>query len=143
MDDITTRTIIIAVNVFVTIAIVSIVIIMFFQMEEIYGVVASTDTSIYNTFDNAYSMYHGRTMTGLGLLNTVKKYEDNTEEKIFIKYPNSNNVKQNAINSNKRESVYLKQLMETSEGFKYETKYNVTVEINEVLGQTTIEFIEI
>jgi len=128
VDNITTRAIVIAVNVFITIAIVSIVIIMFFQMQEIYGVVAKTDNSIYSTFDNVYSMYNGRTMSGLGLLNTIKKYEDKTEENIVINYPGSDSIKEYVSVNNIRESVYLKSLMEDNIGYRYEDKYNVTVD---------------
>jgi len=128
VDNITTRAIVIAVNVFITIAIVSIVIIMFFQKKEIYGVVAKTDNSIYSTFDNVYSMYNGRTMSGLGLLNTIKKYEDKTEENIVINYPGSDSIKEYVSVNNIRESVYLKSLMEDNIGYRYEDKYNVTVD---------------
>ena len=131
MDDITTRTIVIAVNIFVTIAIVSLVIIMFFQMREIYGVVATTDTSIYNKFDDVYSMYHGKVETGIGLLNTLKKYEDNNDTQVIIReYVQANE---------KREVTYLKDLMKKNEThkpggghkFRLENKYDVIVEDND------------
>ena len=56
MEDISTKTIVIAVNIFVTIGIVSIVVIMFFQMQDIYGVVYSTDNAISGQFDDLYTM---------------------------------------------------------------------------------------
>lgn len=127
MDDITTRTVIVAVNIFITMTIVSIIVIMFFQMQEIYGVVAKIDTSIYSTFDDIYSMYNGSTMSGLGLLNTVKKYEDKTDVTVTIIYPGSYSVQSYALINNIRESVYLKSLMEAGNGYKYEDKYSVTV----------------
>ncbi len=139
MEDITTRVIVIAVNIFVTIAIVSLVIIMFFQMQDIYGVVAKTNTSIYERFNNVYSMYNGRTMTGLGLLNTIKKYESKTDQNITVSYPGSGEVKDYALKNNIRESVHLKSLMENEDGYKYENKYNVTVETSDN-GQITIRF---
>ena len=139
MDDITTRTVVIAVGLFVTMMIVSLVIIMFSQMQEIYGVVSKTDTSIYSTFDNVYSMYNGRTMTGLGLLNTIKKYEDKINENIVVNYPGSYNIKDYVSKNNIREAVYLKSLMEENIAYKYETKYNVTVETS-AEGQVTIVF---
>lgn len=141
MENITTRAVVIAVNIFVTISIVTIVIVMFFQMQDIYGIVATTDTSIYNAFDNVYSMYNGRTMTGLGLLNTIKKYEDKTQENILIKYPGSAEIKKHIEDTNGREAVYLKSLMEIGKEYKYETKYNVTVVTSEQ-GQITIIFNE-
>ena len=139
MDDITTRTIVIAVNIFVTIAIVSLVIIMFFQMREIYGVVATTDTSIYNKFDDVYSMYHGKVETGIGLLNTLKKYEDNTDTQVIIVYPDSDIIREYVQANEKREVTYLKDLMKKNEThkpggghkFRLENKYDVIVEDND------------
>ena len=131
MDDITTRTIVIAVNIFVTITIVSLVAIMFFQMREIYGVVATTDTSIYNKFDDVYSMYHGKVETGIGLLNALKKYEDNNDRQITIKYNGSDKIREN-LGQDEREAQVLKELMKKNETkygttFRYEDKYDVIV----------------
>ena len=66
---------------------------MFSQMGEIYGVVANTDTSISSKFDDIYSMYHGRTETGVGLLNTIKQFEQDKEYDVVINYPNSNEIR--------------------------------------------------
>ena len=135
MDDISTRTIIIAVNIFVTLIIVSIIIIMFGQMRNIYGVVGTTDTSIYNTFDDVYSMYHGKKVTGIGLLNAIKKYEDNTQN-IEVKYTGSSSVKEWTSNNNAREVDVLKGIMEKEKeylslhlgDYNYEDEYTVIVE---------------
>lgn len=144
MDDITTRTIIIAVNVFVTVAIVSLVIVMFFQMQDIYGVVASTDTSIYNKFDDVYSMYNGKVENGIGLLNTLKKYEDYKKQDIIIKYPKREEVLDDIKILNIREVEFLKDLMKNQKSyeglnFKYEDRYNVVVTENDN-GQAIIEY---
>lgn len=138
MDDITTRTIIIAVNIFVTIAIVSLVIIMFFQMKEIYGVVATTDTSIYNKFDDVYSMYHGKVETGIGLLNTIKKYEDQTDKQVIIKYDGYQEIRDN-LENDEREVVRLKELMSEGKEYSFEDKYKVTVS-DEEDGTVIIDF---
>ncbi len=138
MDDITTRTIIIAVNIFITIAIVSLVIIMFFQMKEIYGVVATTDTSIYNKFDDVYSMYHGKVETGIGLLNTIKKYEDQTDNQVIIKYDGYQEIRDN-LENDEREVVKLKELMNEGKEYSFEDKYNVTVSDGED-GTVIIDF---
>ena len=138
MDDITTRAIVIAVNIFITITIVSLVVIMFFQMREIYGVVATTDTSIYNKFNDVYSMYHGKVETGIGLLNTLKKYEESNDGQVIIVYPDSEQIRAYVEGERKREAVYLKELMEKnkkhepggSHKFTLENKYNVIVEDN-------------
>lgn len=132
MDDITTRTFIIAVNIFVTIAIVSIIVVMFFQIQNIYKVVASTDTSIYNRFDDIYSKYNGKTVTGIGLLNTLKSFEESSEkEYVTIDYTDSANIRKN-LTKDTREVDLLKGQMEDNKDnpkgiFKYENRYNVTV----------------
>ena len=147
MEDISTKTIVIAVNIFVTIGIVSIVVIMFFQMQDIYGVVYSTDNAISGQFDDLYTMYNGRVVTGIGLLNAIKKYEDVTEGSIVIEYPGSSYIKQAAKDSDTREVTYLKNLMKDGTShrgyiYKYEYKYNVTV-INLDDGNTKIKFTKI
>lgn len=131
MDDITTRTFIIAVNIFVTLTIVSIIIVMFFQMQDIYKVVSSTDTSIYNKFDDIYSKYNGKTVTGIGLLNALKSYESITEYKVTIDYTDSKLIR-DTLKESQREVEVLKTEMEKTKNnkksyFRYEDKYNVTV----------------
>lgn len=159
MDDITTRAIIIAVNIFVTIIIITLLTTMFFQMQDIYGVVIQTDTSIYNKFDDVYSMYNGKVETGIGLLNTLKKYEEYPDSQVIIKYPDESIIREYIEGFNLyetedrqiREVVYLKELMKAEEvhsqdekrgthKFRYENKYNVTVFENEQEQTITIEY---
>ena len=139
MDDITTRTIVIAVNIFVTIIIISLLVTMFFQMKNIYGAVAKTDTSIYNKFNEVYSMYHGKVETGMGLLNTLKKYEENTEIKITITYDGYEEIREKCKNEAKREVDELRKLMEKGTNYKFEDKYNVTV-TNSEDGTVIVDF---
>lgn len=132
MDDITTRTFIIAVNIFVTIAIVSIIVVMFFQIQNIYKVVASTDTSIYNRFDDIYSKYNGKTVTGIGLLNALKSFEESSDsEYVSIDYTDSADIRKD-LTKDIREVDLLKKQMEENKDkekgtFKYENRYSVTV----------------
>ncbi len=138
MDDITTRTIVIAVNIFITITIVSLVIIMFFQMQEIYGIVATTDTSIYNKFDDIYSMYHGKAETGVGLLNTLKRYEEQPDDQVIITYDNYQEIR-SKLGENEREVVKIKELMTEGKDYNFEDKYSVTVSDGED-GTVIIDF---
>lgn len=145
MDDLGVRTVIIGVNIFVTMTIVSLVIIMFFQMGEIYGIVASTDTSIYNKFDDVYSIYNGKVESGIGLLNTLKKFEENEDQYIVVEYTGCEEVRayigfseENTLDGRVRESAYLKNLMSgkvtnpnITTKYKYEDRYNITVEQRE------------
>lgn len=150
MDYMTSRVFIIAVGIFVTLTIVSMVIVSFFQMRQIYGVVLRTDTSIYDKFNDIYSMYDGKQSNGIGLLNAVKKYEDDVSKDVIVVYTGYEAVKEQAQTSNKREAVVLKEKMEenknneaTTEGkFMYEDKYNVSVSKNDE-GITIISFTKI
>lgn len=152
MDDIPTRAIIIGVNIFVTITIVSLLIIMFSQMGEIYGVVANTDTSIASRFDDIYSMYHGRTETGVGLLNTIKAFEEDNSQEVIIMYPGAVNIRSyleeyNDAREEKdqiREVEYLKELIQNQDTeygaiYRYEDRYSVTVSERED-GKLVISF---
>ena len=134
MEDVTTRIVVIGVNIFITLTIITLIIMSFFKMQEIYGQVRETDTSIYNIFDNVYSKYNGKTVSGIGLLNALKSQED-TNEAIVINYTGSNVIRDELkrLNANKndenkkRETTYLKDLMEKGEGYNYEDSYKVSV----------------
>lgn len=155
MTDISTRAVIIGVSIFVTLTLVSLIVIMFFEMQEIYGLVLETDTDIYSQFNDVYSTYYGRVETGIGLLNTIKKQEENTDTYIVIKYPKCeqlrneiNNYNANVSNEDKkREAEELKKLMDENqsyygEEFRYENKYKIDV-INSNDGTIIIEYIKI
>lgn len=152
MDDSTTRVVIIATNILVTMAIVTLVVFSFSQMKEIYGIVNKTDNSIYNKFNDIYSMYNGRVESGIGLLNTLKKYEEAQDEQIVIMYPNATEIRAEIKGLNEtrvrydqiREANYLKDLMKNNSTYngityKYENKYNVTV-INGINGKIVINY---
>ena len=131
MSDTTTRTVVIAVNILVTIVIVSLIFGMFTKMKEIYGLAKETDNSISTSFDSIYETYNGKKENGLGLLNTIKKYEDDPKANIKIVYPGCEAVRNLANDEGKREAVILKNAMEGIEtrlsGYSYEKKYNVRV----------------
>lgn len=136
MDEITTRAIIIAVNIFVTIAIVTVLILTFGRMKEIYKVVASTDNSIYSKFNNVYDMYNGKVETGIGLLNAIKKYKD--DDDIVVKYPNKEAILQTDLD----ELTILKEKMKSNDEteYRYENRYNVIVYNDDENGNTVIDF---
>lgn len=156
MDDMATRAIIIGVNIFVTITIVTLILMMFNELGGVYGLVKNTETSISSRFSDIYSVYNGKSESGLGLLNTLKKFEDEGVTPIVIIYPSSTEIKEYITNYNIgrkeenkiTESRYLKIMMEKSklsaENFKnqygenydtlkligdfaYEDKYDVQV----------------
>ena len=137
MDDITSRTVVIAVGIFVTLMIITMLILTFTKMKDIYGTVSTTNTSIYEKFDDIYSMYNGKEENGLGLVNTIKKYESDTENKIIVNYPNKEAIVEKALSRGLRESEYLKSVMEKNENgeqekingieLRYQDKYRINV----------------
>lgn len=126
MEWISARSIYIGVGIFVTLAIVSGVVLSFNKMGDIYGQVAKTEISIKDQFDNVYAMYNGAKLNGVDLLNTLKKYED--DKNVNVEYPEHKVVKNKAKDESKREVEILQELMEAKKtGFSYEKKYTATV----------------
>lgn len=152
MDYITNKTVLIGVGIFVTLIIVTMVLLVFNEMKGVYNVVAKTETDIYTQFNNIVSMYDNAKMNGVELVNTIKKYEseirkedqDNTKL-VDVKYPGVDTVRRAARLEGIREAEYLKQKMEENiklEGisYRYENQYNVYVEKDEK-GITIIIFV--
>ena len=152
MDNITTKAAIIGLSIFITLSVITLVITMFTKMQDIYGIVLTTDTSIHSLFDDVYSIYNGSVESGIGLLNTIKKFEDKTvpqNNNIEIIYPNCEEIRKYIKDYNKvvdedeklREAVYLKNIMLGQEN-AFEKKYNVIV-YEAGQDQVIIEFSEI
>lgn len=77
MDYATNKAIMIAVGIFITLTIASAIFVTINQVKGIYGYIYKTDVSLKNKFGE-FDMYNGVTMTGLDMLNTVKKYANNS-----------------------------------------------------------------
>ena len=115
MKDVSMRAILVAVSIFVTMIIVTILFGSFNTIKEIYGTVNKVNNSIYDTFNDIYAMYNGKTENGIGLLNTIKKYEDN--DSVLVRYPQYQLIQGDSIATGKREVEYLKTLMENEEEY--------------------------
>ena len=77
MDYMSNKTLIIAVSLIVTMAIASAVLLIINQVVTVYGQVYETDTSIQSGFDE-FDSYDNTQKTALEVLNTVKKYKNNS-----------------------------------------------------------------
>ncbi len=77
MDYMSNKALIIAVSLFITMAIASAVLYTVNQVTGVYKQVYETDTLIQNNFDE-FDAYDSAEKTELDLLNTAKKYKDNT-----------------------------------------------------------------
>lgn len=73
MSFVTNKAFTIAVGIFVTIAIASGILIIFSNVNSIYGNVRNKDISLSSRF-NEYDMYNNTEMTGLDVINTARKY---------------------------------------------------------------------
>ena len=77
MDYMSNKALINAVSLIVTMAIASAVILIINQVVTVYGQVYETDTSIQSGFDE-FDSYDNTQKTALDVLNTVKKYKNNS-----------------------------------------------------------------
>ncbi len=143
MDDTSTRAINFAVALIVTLVIVTLVVASFSKIKEVYSLTKNTDISLHGRFENIYQTYDGKELNGMGLLNTIKKFEDATDIISDVTYPSSASVKSTAAAQGKRESTLLKEYMKQNKKvgthtFTYSNKYKV--EVKEVSGKTVINF---
>lgn len=134
MEEMGIKAIIIGISMTVTLVILSLVVVSFDRMTEIFAIVKGTDNAIHTEFDryvDGYiATYDKKTMTGVDLLNALKKAEQEEEIYIDVRYPGYTNVRDNM--GEKRESHYLKELMKGNKKlsgitYKYQEIYNVTV----------------
>jgi len=86
MDYITSKIFVMGVGIFVTLAIFTGVILVFSEVNDVFEAVENTDTSIYNQYDNIYSMYSQSTLNTVGLLNTLRKYENDANVHILASF---------------------------------------------------------
>jgi len=86
MDYITSKVFVIAVGILVTLTIVTGVIFVLSSVNDIFDAVENTNTSIYDQYDNIYSTYGGATLNTVGLLNTLRKYEEEEGMHILVSF---------------------------------------------------------
>lgn len=100
MNVVTNKAIVIAIGIFITVAITSAILITIDQMREVYSDVYETDITISSGFQE-FDQYDGTEKTGLDLLNALNKYFNNSSVKINVgSFTNVNNRTQDYINNN-------------------------------------------
>lgn len=100
MNVVTNKAIVIAIGIFITVAITSAILITIDQMREVYSDVYETDITISSGFQE-FDQYDGTEKTGLDLLNALNKYFNNSSVKINVgSDTNVNNRTQDYINNN-------------------------------------------
>lgn len=130
MDDISTKYIIMAVGIYITLIVLTSVILVINKVGDVFSVTNRTDISIQSRIDSIEDMYHNSVLNGVGLVNTITKYEEDAT--VIVDYPNKINIESAASGSGVKVSKYLK------EGFTngtiigisiwdYNTDFDVTV----------------
>ncbi len=134
MGESTSKAIMFGVGIFITMIIVSGVIGIFSQMQEIYKQVNETDTSIASRFGK-YAMYDNTTITGMDVINCANKYYD--DPFVVVSYTD--------IDVNNIDGIALLQEQLNNENLKYEDKFSSIVEEVEYDGviKTKITFTKI
>ena len=134
MGESTSKAIMFGVGIFITMIIVSGVIGIFSQMQEIYKQVNETDTSIASRFGK-YAMYDNTTITGMDVINCANKYYD--DPFVVVSYTD--------IDVNNIDGIALLQEQLNNENLKYEDKFSSIVEEVEYDGviKTKVTFTKI
>lgn len=119
------------VGIFITLLIVSGVITIFSQMQQIYSNVSNTDTNVTTRFGK-FAMYDNTEITGLDLVNCANKYYN--ENLVVVSYSGRDLNNADGVN-------YLQELVDNGT-LKYEDKFRSTVEEVEYDGvdKTRISF---
>ena len=84
MNTVTNKALVIAVGIFITIAITSAILVSIDLMRQVYSDVYETDINISSGFQE-FDEYDGTTKTGLDLLNALNKYYNSSNVKISVK----------------------------------------------------------
>ena len=132
MDYTTSKAFVIGFGIFVTLTIAGSFILILSTVSDIYNATENTNTSIVAQYDNVYSMYAGAELNALNLMNTLRKYENDTEIRVGIRYKNDEEEYFGA--SNKQ---LLNELTEkiVAEELSYEKMFKVSVKEKDLIIQ--------
>lgn len=136
MDNVSSKFFVIGVGILVTLTIVSGVILGLAKMGEIFGLVENTNTSIISQFDSLYAMYNGTETNVIGLINTLRRYEQ--DESVVIVETNYTPLDDSGIAieiaDRRTEEYKAKRIAKIEEerengnsDFQYESKRKITV----------------
>lgn len=125
MGESANKAIMFAVSIFITLIIISGIITIFSQMQEIYKKVDSTDTTIGTRF-GSFASYDNTKLTGLEVINCANKYYN--KDLVVVTY--------NGIQVNTESGVAYLDEQYNNGNLKYEDLYNSIVENVEYDGVT-------
>lgn len=124
MDYTTSKAFVIGVGIFVTLIIVGAFILVLNVVADIYNATENTNTSISAQFDNIYSMYAGAELNALNLMNTLRKYETDTDVRIGVKFKANEDIQYSGSNTALLEEISDMVQFGT---LSYEKMFNVSV----------------
>lgn len=129
MDEISTRYIIIAVGIYITLIVLTSVIFVVNNVKDVFSVSNRTNISIQSRIDSIEDMYNGATLNGVDLVNAITRYEE--DDTVTVVYPSKSAITTNA--GAIKVSKYLKDgfadgSIESTYGWNYSTSFtNITV----------------
>ncbi len=138
MSSITNKALVIAVGIFVTIAITSGILLTIGKMRDIYQDVYQTDISLSNRFSE-FDEYDGTEKTGLEVANTLNKYQDGN-------YYSDYEVNVKVIGSDKNGMSYASNTFDWSDKTErikngdYSAKFTSAVNVDDSKAEVTITF---
>lgn len=121
MDFMANKALLIAVGVFITLAITSGVLMVINNIQQIYGQVYNTDTSITSQFSEV-DKFSGGEFTGLDIANALRKYEDDKYKNI-VTFQNNGGGTVTSISEDNYSTIYTTEL-EQKDG-----KYTIIITI--------------
>lgn len=84
MDEIGSKALLLGVGIFVTLIIVTVIVLEFFQIEQIYKNVGEVDISFESQFDELNKFRDNNIFNGLDVKNYIKKYADNKSIEVCL-----------------------------------------------------------
>lgn len=126
MDEISIKTILIGVSIFVTLVIFTVFFLVFGQMRTLYSDVNDIDTSIKSRVDNVYDKYNGAKQNGVDLVNAIRKYED--YDLVRVEYIHEGYDSSPVLLEDEALADFLNEKMLEDNDYKYEHIFSVVVE---------------
>lgn len=116
MEETGVKALLIGVSIFITLIIVTVVIMEFFQIGEIYKSVGETNVSFESKFDE-FSKFNdsNNIFNGVNVKNYIKKYKNDDSVDVCINSICNDNININIINNS---DEYTPTLEETNKGYK-------------------------
>lgn len=120
MSFVTNKAFVIAVGIFVTVAISTGIIVVFSNVNVIYGNIDKLDVSLSSKF-NKFDMYNNTELTGLDMINTARKYANDKSVKV--------------INGTTGEQINITEKIENLRSkVEFHSKYLVKLTLEEEIG---------